>query len=484
MPRIKHFIVLMLENRSFDHLFGFFPAPAGETIENLLALHSPAVNLLDPSRPESTDNPAFKASQPAPFAVDDKEGPSHSFNSVNVQLTNNSRGPSDTVPIQNSGFARNYADSLKPRLRVVDREHVGQVMQCFSPDQLPALNQLASDFCLCDHWHCEVPGPTMPNRMFMHAATSEGYVHNDFKRPYTSKTVFELFEEKGLAWAIYFHDLHDLLQFRKLAPTTDHFRRFDRWAADVAAGKLPEYTFLFPRFMNARSREGEALMANSQHAPEDTRFADHLIVDVYEALAANSDLFQESALVITYDEHGGFYDHVLPGSAPNPDGQNSPNPDDRATFKLPFFAFDRIGLRVPTVIVSPWIAKGTVEHRMLQHTSIIKTVSEIFGLNGPLNRRDESARSFADLFEVANQPRSANDMPEKLNRAPLEETVESVVAGVPLHPANEPLDELTHDWALGMLSLLGGGLESVEETPATQGEAAAAIEQKLEAAGF
>ena len=141
MPRINHFIVLMLENRSFDRLFGFFPPPAGETIENLLALHS-----------------------------------------VNVQLTNNSRGPSDTVPIQNSGFARNYADNLKPRLRVVDREHVEQVMQCFSPDQLPALNQLARDFCLCDHWHREVPGPTMPNRMFMRAATSEGCVHNDFKR--------------------------------------------------------------------------------------------------------------------------------------------------------------------------------------------------------------------------------------------------------------------------------------------------------------
>jgi hypothetical protein len=82
---------------------------------------------------------------------------------------------------------------------------------------------------------------------------------------------------------------------------------------------------------------------------------------------------------------------------------------------------------------------------MLQHTSIIKTASEIFGLNGPLNRRDESARSFADLLEVANQPRSANEMPQKLNRAPLEETVESVVAGVPLHPADEPLDDLMRD---------------------------------------
>jgi hypothetical protein len=200
-------------------------------------------------------------------------------------------------------------------------------------------------------------------------------------------------------------------------------------------------------------------------------------------LAANQDLFRESALVITYDEHGGFYDHVLPGRAPNPDGQNSPNPDDRTSIKIPFFGFDRIGLRVPAVIVSPWIAKGTVEHRMLQHTSIIKTVSEIFGLNGPLNRRDESAQSFADLFHVADQPRSAEEMPESLNRAPLEEIVESVVAGVPLHPADEPLDDLTRDWALGMLSLLSGGLESVEETPTTQGEAGAAIEAKLEAAG-
>jgi phospholipase C len=124
--------------------------------------------------------------------------------------------------------ARNYADNLKPRLRAVDHKRVEQVMQCLSTDQLPSLNQLAQEFCLCDHWHCEVPGPTMPNRMFMHAATSEGYVHNDFKRLYTSKTVYELFQEKGLTWAIYFYDLLDLLQFQNLEPTKDHFRRFER----------------------------------------------------------------------------------------------------------------------------------------------------------------------------------------------------------------------------------------------------------------
>jgi phospholipase C len=485
MRRINHFIVLMLENRSFDHLFGFFAPPAGQKIENLLSIHSAPVNLLDPAKPNSASNPSFEVSQPAPFAVDDKEGPSHSFNSVNVQLTNNSRGPSDAVPILNNGFARNYADNLKHRLRVVDHEHVEQVMQSFSPDQLPSIYQLAQEFCLCDHWHCEVPGPTMPNRMYMHAATSEGYVHNDFKRPYTSKTVFELFDEKGLTWAIYFHDLHDLLQFRNLAPTKEHFRRFEQWSSDVAASRLPHYTFLFPRFMNRRGPDGNTLFANSQHAPEDVRFGDNLIADVYDELAANPDLFQETALVITYDEHGGFYDHVPPGAAPNPDGVNSPNPDDRANFTPGFFAFNRLGLRVPSIIVSPWIARGTVEHRQLQHTSIIKTVREMFGLNG-LNQRENSANSFADLFEAAVRPRSADEMPKKLNRASLEATTESVVAGIPLHPSDEPLDELTREWSAGMLSLLAPGLEGLEEStaPATQGEAAALIDERLRNAGL
>ncbi|MBS0173811.1 MAG: hypothetical protein JSR64_07235, partial [Nitrospira sp.] len=486
--RINHFVVLMLENRSFDHLFGFFEPSAGQQIDNILSMASQPSNRLDPSKPESAGNPAFKVSQPAPFAVDDKDGPSHSFKSVNVQLTNNASGPSEDVPVLNNGFARNYADNLKPRLRVVDRDHVDQVMQCFAPDQLPSINQLAREFCLCDHWHCEVPGPTMPNRMFMHAATSEGYVHNDFKRPYTSKTVFELFEEKDLTWAVYFHDLCDLLQFPKLAQTKDHFRRFEQWPADVAAGRLPHYTFLFPRFMNKRAADGSTLFANSQHAPEDVRFGDHLIADVYDALAANPDLFKETALVITYDEHGGFYDHVPPGPAPSPDGQDSPNPDDRATFKLPSFSFDRLGLRVPALIVSPWIAKGTVEHRQLQHTSIIKTARDIFGLDG-LNQRDESAQSFADLFDAAEQPRSAADMPAKLERASLEGTVESVVAGVPLHPADEPLDDLTREWSAGMLALLPSAtLESTEDpgapTPTTQGEAAELLHQRLEAAGL
>ena len=486
MAKINHFIVLLLENRSFDHIFGFAQPSAGQQIDNIAAMAEAPSNLLDPTKAEGRSNPAFPASQPAPFVVHDKNGPSHSFNAVNTQLAGSNAGPTDQNPASNIGFVKSWADELKRVSHDVSKEHVAEVMLSFAPDQLPAINQLAAEFCLCDQWHCEVPGPTMPNRMFFHAATSEGYAHNAFKRPFTSKTVYQLLEGKGLAWACYFHDLNDLMQFSALERTPAHFRRFDKWAADVAAGNLPTYTFLFPRFMNGKDANGDALMANSQHAPEDARFAEHLIADVYDALAANHNLFKESALIVTYDEHGGFHDHVIPGAAPNPDGQDSPNPDDTAGF-APVFSFDRIGLRVPAVIASPWVPKGHVEHRKLQHTSVIKTLTEIYGLDGPLNQRDASAASFADLFDKLQHPRAAADMPAKLTRPALDDATESVVAGVEQDPADHALDSLTEDWARGMLSLMGGGgLESVAvaAAPETQGEAAAAIDQQLKAMGL
>jgi phospholipase C len=489
--RIKHVIVLALENRSFDHFFGFFPPAGGQTIENLLGANSHLFNLLDPAKPESGDNPRFTVSQPAPFAVHDKEGPSHSFNAVCVQLCNDRSGPTPANPARNNGFVRSYKDDLLRRTHQVDFGHISEVMKSFGPVQLPAINQLAREFCLCDHWFCDVPGPTMPNRMFLHAATSEGYVHNDFKRTYRSRTVYELFEEKGLTWATYFHDLNEVLQFANLAKTPDHFRRFEeRWASDVAQGNLPNYTFILPRFVNKKASNGSpARPANSQHAPEDVRFGEHLIADVYDALAANTELWNQSVLIVTYDEHGGFYDHVIPGAAPNPDRQNSPNPDDHASFSVPAFAFDRLGLRVPAVIASPWISKGADENRALQHTSVIRTVTEMFGLNelvaldGELNDRSRSAASFADLFTRLDAPRPPGDMPAALDRPPLENAVVSFAAGVPVHPADEPLDSLTEEWVQGVAALtqekLGVTTEAIEPMPTTQGEASDFVERRL-----
>jgi phospholipase C len=491
--RIKHFVVLMLENRSFDHLFGFSVAAAGQSIENLLGSHGPFSNRLDPSKPASPTNPEFIASSPAPFAVHDKDGPSHSFNSVCVQLCNNKAGPSASSPVKNNGFVRSYRDALLTASHNPSVDQIAEVMRSFAPDQLPAINQLAAEFCLCDHWFCEVPGPTMPNRMYIHAATSEGYVHNAFKRDFTSKTVYELVAEKGLTWCTYFHDLSEVLQFKSLGHSASHFRRFDeRWASDVSQGNLPNYVFILPRFINKKATPTEpAKLANSQHAPEDVRFGDQLIADVYDALAANLALFQETALIVTYDEHGGFFDHVAPGPGPNPDGQNSPNPDDPATFQVPAFKFDRLGLRVPTLIVSPWIRKRIVENRTLQHTSVIATSVEMFGLAGPLNARDASAHSFADLFKQLGAPRGANDMPTRLDRPHLAEPVLSTVAGVAVDPGDEPLDSLLDEWIQGFAELIARrtgarllGANAEEALPTTQGEAADFIDRHLRDLGI
>jgi phospholipase C len=473
----------MLENRSFDHLFGFFKPAAGQQLERLTGQE---FNLFDPSKPSSTSNRRFRVNEPAPFAVRDKEGPSHSFNAVCVQLCNDKAGPSAAHPAKNNGFARSYKDHLLQGNHNVDASHIAEVMESFAPEQLPTINQLGKEFCLCDHWFCEVPGPTMPNRMFIHAATSEGYVHNAFDRPYTSKTVYELFQDKGLTWTTYFHDFNEVLQFENLEKSPEHFRRFDeKWKSDVAQGNLPNYTFIFPRFMNKKGHDGAATkFANSQHAPEDVRFGEHLIADVYDALAANQDLWKQSALIVTYDEHGGFFDHVVPGPATNPDGQNSPNPDDHANFTVPSFAFDRIGLRVPALIASPWIPKGIVENRPLQHTSVIKTVCEIFDLPGPLNHRDQSAGSFSDLFKNLDAPRTTAQMPAKLTRPSLENVVTSFAAGVPVDPADEPMDSLGQEWLKGIVALTAGavplGLASRPlALPSTQGEASDFVDQRL-----
>jgi phospholipase C len=322
--------------------------------------------------------------------------------------------------------------------------------------------------------------------MYIHAATSEGYVHNDFGRDFKSKTIYELFDAAGLSWATYFHDMNEVLQFKALAKTPDHFRRFeDRWKTDVANGTLATYSFIVPRFMNKAGSP-----ANSQHAPHDVRFGEHLIADVYDALAANQALFNQTALIVTYDEIGGFYEHIQPGSAVNPDGQDSPNPDDKATFTVPAFKFDRMGLRVPAVIVSPWIPKGMVEHRNLQHTSVIKTMSDMFGLAGPLNKRDKSAASFADLFKKLNAPRAATDMPKKLPRPSLTNVVVSAVAGVPVDPADEPLDSLTREWVEGISRLTAKrpavkalGLTALAAPPpTTQGAASDFVEERLKTA--
>jgi len=268
-----------------------------------------------------------------------------------------------------------------------------------------------------------VPGPTEPNRLFAHAATAVGLTHNPWEFPVTARTIYEELDKAGRDWAFFFNDISDSAVFPQLKKRIDRLLRFDTFAQHCSAGSLPAYSFLCPRYNDA-----PGLFPNSEHAPFDIRYGDNLIADVYDALRA-SPIWDSTLLIVTFDEHGGYYDHVSPPATgvSNPDGLTSPtaydrqqarkNPKANGYLLKPEYSFDftRLGLRVPAVLVSPWIAKGVVDSTRYQHTSIFATLRDLFGI-GTLTKRDAEARSFSTVLSL---PRPRTNAPPTLNRPTL-----------------------------------------------------------------
>ncbi len=466
--RIEHVVVLMMENRSFDHIFGYRKGVEGLTGKEF--------NLLNPAQPESDKNPSFYVNNGAPWAVLAGQGPGHSLNAANVQLCNNKNGPGPSSPPANNGFVSNYqteltyADHVKP----VTNEILQVVMQSFPPARLPSINALADAFCVCDHWYSEVPGPTQPNRLFLHAATSFGYAMNVWSQKFDGPTIYGQIQKAGLTWATYQHDDNEVLEFNEVNQQKANFKVYATdFAADVKAGKLANYVFIIPQFMNG----SDGTMANSQHAPQDARYGDNFIADVYEALRANSTLWSKTLLVICYDEHGGFYDHVVPPPGPNPDGLNSPPPGNKVSY-APVFDFSRLGFRGPAVLCSPWIKAGRVDSTPYQHTSVMATARKLLGVKAPpLTKRDASANTFDHLVNELPAPRT--DTPTALPRAAL--PVVTAAPGDPAHPANHALDptqlDVLHRAHALTQDVHPGGLE-YDGLPHTQGDASDYIHRR------
>ena len=463
--KIQHVVVLMLENRSFDHIFGYRAGVEG--------LKGTEFNLLDPTKPQSDTNPSFAVNNGAPYAVLAGNGPGHSVADTNYQLCNDPGGPTTSLTATNDGFARSYHDELfQDHVPNPASNVTAVVMQSFAPSRLPSINALADAFCLCDHWYAEVPGPTQPNRFYMHAATSAGAALNNWKRQLDVPTIYNSLQNAGFTWATYSFDTNEVLEFSQVNKQTANFKQFQAaFAADVKQGTLANYSFIIPRFLNSKnSTHATGGLANSQHAPQDARYGDNLVADVYQALRSNPAIWNQSALIVIYDEHGGFYDHVVPPASgiPNPDGLNSPQPGDPKW--APQFSFNRLGLRVPAVIASPWIKAGTVTSAQYQHTSVLATLKKMFGLKSFLTKRDASANTFETLFTQLSAPRT--DTPSTLPRAPL--PAATVSKNDPRHPANLPLNPDQTQMLLRVYHLTEPSQPNdppVSSLPTTQGEA-------------
>ncbi|HEU5160937.1 MAG TPA: alkaline phosphatase family protein [Streptosporangiaceae bacterium] len=476
MPSIEHVIVLALENRSFDHMLGFLEHP------------DPAFDGLSRDAPHV--NPVWRGRGTVAAAPDAKPvlpvDPDHSHDAVMAQLA--VRGLGRSRQATNQGFVASYerkarglapprfAGLLGPLLNwwtsrgpgagdhppVVDRGPL--IMACQSPKQVPVLSTLALEFAVCVRWFCSVPGETWPNRNFMHAATSDGETAI-YLRLYKNRTIFELLEDHGKSWRIYHDDTPQAWAFPNLWDSPGRHANWfplDTFAEHVAAGNLPAYSFIEPNHrpplhtLDRAPGIGEPGVSNSQHPGnnlvadaaydrfpegvpqgEDTDFArgEALVATIYEALRANPAIFERSVLLITYDEHGGFYDHVPP-----PVGVPAPGDVPGRTTKLlralyrrksATFDFTMLGPRVPAVVVSPYIPARTVDAETHDHACVPATLRRIFAPDAePLNARDRWAAAHPfDACLTLDRPRT--DLPD------LSEHVRGVRPAAPPAPATE-----------------------------------------------
>jgi phospholipase C len=336
LDEIEHVVVLMLENRSFDHMLGYLGLEKdGLDVDGLREGMA--------NEHEETSYPILRLDKTAFTKVQD---PCHSGECVDAQVKN-----------ENGGFASNY---IETRENPAAAEPV-VVMGYYDGEQLPIYDFLARRFCVCDRWFCSLKGATFPNRLYAVAGRAAGSRDNASPPVYHLPSFVRHLDAAGASWRWYTHEVfatiwavdRDYLPktFDNVRPFSSPFR-FDDFFSAASAGTLPNVAWIDPNFVDI----GGAVGSNDDHPPSDVRAGQELVLRVFNALV-RSPAWERTLLVVTYDEHGGFFDHVPPPSTE--DDELDP-------------AFHSYGPRVPALIVSPRVRAG-VSHELFDHTSIIKT---------------------------------------------------------------------------------------------------------------
>ncbi|MDO8035956.1 hypothetical protein O3297_21265 [Janthinobacterium sp. SUN128] len=366
LARIDHIVVLMMENRSFDHMLGYLSLEGGRAdIDGLQASHA-----------NVHAGVTYPVHHLRRTAFGPQQDPSHTGMSVAQQLQNN-----------NGGFVGDYAQTHP------GDPDIDLVMGYYNGADLPMYDFLAQQFCVCDRCYSSVPGATWPNRLYALSGKAAG--SKDSKRVplYANKSFVRHLERAQVSWKFY-----SAWKPWSLALTDDHYRSSEWYEpfgssarrygfiGDALAGALPSVSWIDPHFFE-----------NDDHPPADIRAGQALVAQVYQALSRGPD-WARTLLILSYDEHGGFFDHVPPGPAIDDDP-----------------AFRRYGVRVPMLLVSPLIAPGSVSHEVVDHTSIIKTILQRFcraadGALPQMGARVAAASGLGNVLTLA-QPRTAPAVP-------------------------------------------------------------------------
>ena len=415
MSDIQHVFVLMLENRSYDSVFGWSnltgTTPTGEaTTANGL----PAASIVNFGRTGTS----YQLGKGAPYALG--FDPGHEFTDACVQLcglqvANGDTVRHDSLVLGAAGYPPLATDTSTTGFAATYEDHadvVADAFNAFTPDQLPVLNFLARQFGVCDNWFASMPGPTWPNRFFAVAGTSSGLDHSPsdaqvveavfFNAPiftFPNGTVFSKIQESD--WLIVQGDVAQTRGIYGMQNLLNRFVPMDTLLSRLASNSLTEkFIFIEPTY----DAKNDFRNGNSMHPAGDVRKGEALVKQVYDAISASS-LWSSSVLLVVFDEHGGFFDHVTPPIA------EPPGSTENARLKTHNFSFDRMGVRVPAIVVSPFVPAGTIDHSLYDHTSILKTTDKLLGLDGllDLTARVRAANDFSKMLSLA-APRS--DIPQ------------------------------------------------------------------------
>jgi phospholipase C len=408
--KISTVVLVAMENRSFDHMLGHL------TYEHLI----PGVNGLE--QDFSKYENIYKGTPYRPFLMPDRTLVSdlpHEWNEVATQLAYSSV----TQQFDMTGFVEAYA-------ALTNTEPVQQAdpMGFFASTTVPITSFLARNFCVCDQWHAPLPSSTQPNRTIAFCGSSEIFDTSSGPRLISCDDIlFDWLERAHIRWRVY----HDGLSFFALYPRawpyvlSDKFRDFEYYFHDMQTEPIetgPQVIIVEPSYNDGPHIGPDH--PNDNHPPLAIGWGEDFLRRIYEAAVTNPNRWRKTVLIHYYDEHGGFYDHVPP---PDIGYQTNGNPSH--TFKS-------LGVRIPSIIVSPYVDRGSVCHDLFDHTSVLQFLAEVFTPGTPYSREVEERKAKGiKSISVALSDAPSADIPAAPSQAI---RVESALGGaVRVRPAND-----------------------------------------------
>lgn len=380
----------MMENRSFDHMLGFSGIPGTEI---------PA-DVADRDHAGEPIHPNDKGVDAGPMGVD--PDPDHDFKPVMLQMYGRDTYDPKATPTMNH-FIASYANTCREAKVGNPDQRALNIVKCQPKTNVPVLTQLASNYALCTNWFSSLPGPTLPNRMFAHTGTSQGRLDMapfDFN---AGNSIYQELAKAGISSTIYAAGWSITATFPELGKHQDrYFGTLDDFYQDAADNDLPGYCFLEPRYAS-EIREGIFRPQNDQHPDSDLIEGEELILSVYDALRLRRELWESTVFILTWDEHGGIYDHVVPPAAIAPDDKVSMDPP---------FNFTRYGVRVPAVIISPYTPHKIITE-VCDHTSLIACARKLLTgtwQDDTLGARARRAYPLDAAFDFSAKPRGRHEM--------------------------------------------------------------------------